>query len=109
MRVEIARLDDWLAKQEIGNVEFIKLDVEGAELDVLRGAEALLSRPPRPVILAEVQDIRTAPWGYRAKEIIEYLLQRRFQWFSITAAGSLQKLDVTQKSSMAILWPFPKN
>jgi FkbM family methyltransferase len=97
MRVEIARLDDWLAKQEIGNVEFIKLDVEGAELDVLRGAEALLSRPPRPVILAEVQDIRTAPWGYRAKEIIEYLLQRRFQWFSITAAGSLQKLDVTQE------------
>jgi FkbM family methyltransferase len=97
VRVEVARLDDWLAKQKIVNVEFIKLDVEGAELDALRGAEALLSRAPRPVILAEVQDIRTEPWGYRAKEIIEYLLQRRFQWFSITAAGSLQKLDVTRE------------
>lgn len=50
------------------------------------------------VILAEVQDIRTEPWGYRAKEIIEHLSQRRFQWFSITAAGSLQKLDITQES-----------
>jgi FkbM family methyltransferase len=97
-RVEVARLDGWLSKHKISNVEFIKLDVEGAELEVLRGAEGLLSRTPRPVILAEVQDIRTEPWGYRAKEIIEYLLQRRFRWFSITATGSLQKLDITQES-----------
>jgi FkbM family methyltransferase len=98
IRVQVARLDDWLAEHRIRDVEFIKLDVEGAELDVLKGAEALLSRAPRPVILAEVQDIRTEPWGYRAKEIIEHLSQRRFQWFSITAAGSLQKLDITQES-----------
>jgi FkbM family methyltransferase len=97
-RVAVARLDDWLAEHTISNVEFIKLDVEGAELDVLRGSETLLSRAPRPVILAEVQDIRTKPWGYRAKEIIEYLLRRGFRWFSITAAGSLQKLDITQES-----------
>jgi FkbM family methyltransferase len=98
MRVQVARLDDWLAKHKISNVEFIKLDVEGAELDVLRGAEGLLSRAPRPVILAEVQDIRTEPWGYRAKEIIEFLSQRRFRWFSITTAGPLQKLDITQEN-----------
>jgi hypothetical protein len=28
------------------------------------------------VILAEVQDIRTEPWGYRTKEIIEYFSEK---------------------------------
>jgi FkbM family methyltransferase len=96
--VQVTRLDDWLNKTKIGPVGFVKLDVEGAELDALRGAEEFLTRVPRPVILAEVQDIRTAPWGYRAKEIIELLSQKRFQWFSITPAGGLQELDLTEES-----------
>jgi FkbM family methyltransferase len=96
--VQVRRLDDWLNEHKVGKVDFVKLDVEGAELDALRGAEDFLTRVPRPVILAEIQDIRTAPWGYRAKEIIELLSQKRFRWFSITQAGTLQELDITAES-----------
>jgi hypothetical protein len=76
-------------------VDFIKLDVEGGERDVLRGAERLLGRLPRPVIFAEVQDLRTGPWGYAAKEIIEHLLQRGYRWYAIDAEGSLRELGVS--------------
>jgi FkbM family methyltransferase len=96
--VRVTRLDDWLNKKEVGPVDFVKLDVEGAELDALRGAEEFLTRAPRPVILAEVQDIRTAPWGYRAKEVIQLLSRKRFRWFSITPAGCLQDLDLSEES-----------
>lgn len=96
--VQVTRLDDWLGRHEVGPVGFVKLDVEGAELDALRGAKEFLGRTPRPVIFAEVQDIRTAPWGYRAKEIIEFLSQKQFQWFSITPAGALQELDLAEES-----------
>jgi FkbM family methyltransferase len=96
--VQVTRLDDWLNKHEIGPVSFVKLDVEGAELDALRGAEGFLARTPRPVILAEIQDVRTAPWGYRAKEIIELLSRKRFRWFSITPTGTLQELDLAEES-----------
>ena len=95
--VRVMRLDNWLNNRDVGLVGFVKLDVEGAELDALRGAERFLLREPRPVILAEVQDMRTEPWGYRAKEIIEFLLQKRFRWFSLTEEGGLQPLDVTQE------------
>jgi FkbM family methyltransferase len=96
-KVQVRRLDDWLEEQKIARVDFIKLDVEGGELDVLKGAEKLLGRRPRPVVLAEVQDLRTEPWGYRAKEIIEYLRRKGFTWFEIAADGTLAETDVSAK------------
>jgi FkbM family methyltransferase len=94
VRVEVVRLDDWLEAHKVDRVDFIKLDVEGGELEVLNGAEKLLERQPRPVILAEVQDLRTRPWEYRAKEIIEYLIHRGYKWFNITIEGYLEELDI---------------
>lgn len=95
LRVCVSRLDSWLAKRDIGNVDFIKLDVEGAELAVLKGAAQLLEREPRPVILAEVQNIRTLPWGYRAREIIDHLKKIRYRWFRLSAEGFAEELDLS--------------
>lgn len=96
-KAQVARLDDWIEEQKIERVDFIKLDVEGGELDVLKGGDRLLERRPRPVVLAEVQDVRTEPWGYRAKEIIEHLLEKEFAWFGIAEDGSLAEMDVSVK------------
>lgn len=93
LKVPVARLDDWVEENKIARVDFVKLDVEGGELDVLKGAEKLLEGRPRPVIFAEVQDLRTGPWGYAAKEIIEHLRQRGYRWFAIDAEGWLRDLD----------------
>jgi Methyltransferase FkbM domain len=68
--------------------------VEGGELSVLQGAQKLLESGPRPVILAEVQDIRTKPWGYPASEIIQYLSSKGYKWFSLTTDGAVAPLDV---------------
>jgi FkbM family methyltransferase len=62
IRVCVERLDDVLWRLEIDKVDFIKLDSEGAELSVLQGARELLRGASRPVILAELQDVRTLPW-----------------------------------------------
>ena len=95
VRVEVVRLDDWLGEQKIGRVDFVKIDVEGSELAALEGATRLLERPPRPTILAEVQDIRTQPWGYPAKRIIDYLGGKGFKWFSLRGEGCIEELDVS--------------
>lgn len=94
--VRIMPLDDWLSEEKIGRVDFIKLDVEGGELDVLRGATKLLDRRPRPVVLAEVQDIRTLAWGYQAKDVIEHLRAKGYKWFCLAESGAIKELDIHQ-------------
>jgi FkbM family methyltransferase len=98
VRVRVTRLDSWLATHNVERVDFIKLDVEGGELEALKGASELLKRRPRPVILAEVQDIRTAPWGYRAKEILTRLRDADFTWFRLLEGGLLETLDLSGES-----------
>jgi FkbM family methyltransferase len=96
--VHIVQLDDWLDGRKIQRVDFVKLDVEGGELDVLKGASKLLERGPQPVILVEVQDVRTAPWGYPAKEILNYLNGRRYKWYRLLGDGSLADLDISSEA-----------
>jgi FkbM family methyltransferase len=42
--VEVVTLDEYAARHNLEHIDFMKLDVEGHELDVLKGSEALLSR-----------------------------------------------------------------
>jgi len=82
--VKVETLDKCLSREGVEHVDFIKMDVEGAEIEVLNGATRLLDRRPRPVLMCEVYDIRTAPWGYPARAIVDFLSQRGFRWFSLT-------------------------
>lgn len=62
---------DAFALQEL---DFLKLDVEGAELDALRGAERTIRRC-RPVIMVELKDRLLARRGTSSAETIAYLTE----------------------------------
>jgi Methyltransferase FkbM domain len=87
---QVVPLDDVLLELGISRVDFIKLDVEGAELSALKGTARLLRGVARPAILVEVQDIRTQPWGYPSRAIVEYLTRAGYRWFEIDVDGSLR-------------------
>jgi FkbM family methyltransferase len=53
-KVEAVRLDD----ENLAGVGFIKVDVEGTELDVLEGARGIITRD-RPVLMVEINDKNT--------------------------------------------------
>jgi len=89
VRVPVRRLDDLLAARGVEQVDFIKLDVEGGELAVLQGARGLLQTAPRPAILSEAEDVRTQPWGYQAREIMELLAHWNYRWYALSESGTL--------------------
>jgi FkbM family methyltransferase len=44
MRVETLTIDDLLLQKGLDRIDFIKMDIEGAELEALKGAEAVIRR-----------------------------------------------------------------
>lgn len=107
VRVQVRRLDDALSEIGVSKADFVKLDVEGAELAVLHGAMRLLHTNSRPAILAEVQDIRTMPWGYAAREILQFLVRMDYRWFVIAAKGALLPIACNEETYDANLVALP--
>jgi FkbM family methyltransferase len=107
VRVPLRRLDDMLAELGIKEVDFLKMDVEGAELSLLQGAPNLLGCAPRPAILAEVQDVRTLPWGYLSRDIVNFLAMLNYKWFAIAPGGRLEPISCGQDSYDANLVALP--
>ena len=93
VRVEVRKLDDVLEEVNWPRIDFIKLDVEGAELSFLHGARRMLAAEVRPAILVEVQDIRTTPWGYAARDIVRCLADAGYGWFALADDGSLESVS----------------
>jgi FkbM family methyltransferase len=72
-RSEVTTLDAYTAEHHVGEVSFLKCDVEGAELTVFRGARRLLCRPTPPMLMFEVYAPWTADFGYAPADLFEFL------------------------------------
>lgn len=53
IEVPAIKMDEYVIEHNIGKVDLIKIDVEGAELDVLNGMQSLLKKD-KPIIIMEV-------------------------------------------------------
>ena len=54
LAVPVIPLDQFIAQRRLPRVDFVKIDVEGFEVDVLNGMTATLSRPDKPILYVEV-------------------------------------------------------
>jgi FkbM family methyltransferase len=79
-------LDSFISQEKQVPPDFIKIDVEGAELYVLRGAAELLNRY-RPLMLIEV----FAPWerafGYGPWEVFTFLMEYGYKFLFACPEG----------------------
>lgn len=65
----VEALDDFANRLNLPRVDFIKCDVEGAELFVFRGGKKLLERD-KPIVFSEMLRKWSAKFGYHPNEII---------------------------------------
>lgn len=73
----VERLDDFCVREGIGRVDFVKIDVEGAELRVLEGGEKVIGAC-RPAMLVEIEARHTARYGHGPGEVAGWLLERGY-------------------------------
>ena len=70
--VAVVRLDDDI-NELIGEIAYIKIDVEGYELSSLKGAEKILSVPDQPIIQIELNNEALERAGTSRTEAVEFL------------------------------------
>lgn len=70
--VPTLRLDSWWREQGRPGVDVVKIDIEGAELLVLRGGEELLA-VCRPHLFLEINPANLRPYEWDARDVLAWL------------------------------------
>lgn len=90
--IELTTLDSFFTEMNLPRVDLIKIDVEGAELDVLRGGQQTLAHY-RPHLIIEVQNETSGSAGYAADEILSFLEPMGYSFFTIGRNARLRPLS----------------
>lgn len=91
---DIVKLDDFIKTNQLTHVDFIKCDVEGAELSVLQGAAELLGSEESPIILIELNDETSNACGFSSQDIWQFLSSLGYDGFySIVSQNKVRRLN----------------
>lgn len=91
--VAIRTLDDYVEQNSVSRIRLIKIDVQGSEIDVLRGAVRLLAPQNRPVLYVEIETIADAAFGYTASDLLNILTGYGYELFSWREIGLVSVRD----------------
>lgn len=83
------KLDTFMAAKGLARVDFIKCDVEGAELAVFKGGANTIASF-RPTVFCEVNDQFTQRMGYRAADIFDFFRQLDYQACRVDVRANIE-------------------
>lgn len=82
-------LDAWAETNQVFKTDLLKMDVEGAEMQVLEGGKMFLKQT-QPILILEIrdQDIRLQKFGYDADDVLKLLRSVGYSnFFSLRSTG----------------------
>ncbi len=99
-------MDDLIDSDALPRPDFIKCDVEGAELQVFQGGHRTLNRLDAPIILFEANECASRAFNVgvsAAKDFLSALEQPLYRFFQIQKGGKLTGLLEVNSSFLNIL------
>lgn len=81
INVNTNTIDNFIKSRMIKHVDLVKVDVEGWELNVLKGAAELMSRHDAPVLMVEFTEENAFSAGYYCGELFDYVKSFGYEWY----------------------------
>jgi FkbM family methyltransferase len=103
LEVPCGRLSEYLRDDDLGQKNLLKIDTQGFELQVLRGAEGLLDR--FTAIYCELSFQELYVGQSLASEVIAYLFHRQFSLVGVYNISSVPKLGQLQADMLFVRTP----
>ena len=72
-------LEKFIEIEKLKNVDFIKLDVDGYELDVLKSGETFLAKT-KPIIFIEIAPYLYPEFGYSCEELVKFIISLNYSF-----------------------------
>ncbi len=94
----VTKLDDFIIKNNIKKLDFIKCDVEGAELFVFQGGIETIKKH-KPIIFTEILRKWSAKFNYHPNDIINLLAEIGYECF-VNRDGNLQKIGFVDDNTV---------
>lgn len=76
--VEVTSIDAFVKEKKLNKLDFIKIDVEGAEYDTLRGAAETLQNL-KPVCIVAIHPEPIKAKGDRLEDIYDFIISRKYR------------------------------
>lgn len=92
-KVQVDTIDHMLGELGVSCIDFVKIDVEGAELKVIRSMKNTLKNNRQIKLLFEGSENLCAEFGYSLKELIEEVEMLGFHCQYLDKRGCLREID----------------
>jgi len=99
--IECTTLDDFMDTHKEAKIGLIKLDVEGAELPALRGAQRLIERDKPYIMYEEVED-RDRAFGYEIKDLRSFLESLGYKIYPVQDRRLKNALAIPRANVLAV-------
>lgn len=93
VNVPVVTIYDYMLNQGILNVTLLKIDVEGWEMYVLKGATELMKSENAPVLMVEFTEENAFAAGFYCGEIFDFVRSFGYEWYSYNALTNSLELQ----------------
>ena len=100
--IDAIKLDEVIPENQ--DVSFVKIDVEGAEMRVLKGMESVIERN-HPTMIIEISDAWLKELGSSSAEVLEFLHKHGYQVLEIREPDCIEVVEPPLKQIDALCIP----
>jgi FkbM family methyltransferase len=105
MTIQLTTLDHFVADAGVERIDFLKADVEGAELSLLEGGKESIERW-RPTVLLEIEDRHLGRYGQHAADVVEFMANRDYRMLTFSNGELRPATEVVEDENNYLFLPI---